>query len=116
MKVKDIIKKWQKEGVSDDIIRKRLLILRQQTNPPQMDDTQDHELEAIKTQTQISLPGIEVFQQDSPPSTLNKNILLSLYVLLGLNIFCLLIFILVIHGINSDVKDLKEEIQKIKTK
>ena len=112
MKVKDIIKKWQNEGVSEDIIRKRLLILRQQANPP-ADDTQDHELEAIETQTHISLPYIDAAAGQTV-SPISKNVLVALFVLLGVNVLFSLILVFSVIKLSGNVGDLEEEVKKIK--
>lgn len=120
MKAKELIQKWKSEGVSDKIIRKRLIVLSQQYSKLQeeseqdLDETHDRALEEQLTQTQIEVPQVNI-------SNKRLNLFPPYFKLLRkLIIFCLavnlvsLIYLMWSSGVQkSRIGALEEEVRKI---
>lgn len=117
MKAKELIEKWKSEGVSDDIIRKRLIVLTKQAQQTgdinkKTDIENADELEI--TQTQLSVPQL-TFAKDlfNPPAKKGnfKFIILSLLII---NLLIIFIFAILTWGWSSEINELREEIEILK--
>jgi hypothetical protein len=114
MKVKDIILKWKSEGISDEVIRKRLIVLTQQNNgTPEFDDTQDNE--AIQTQTQLDVPVI-VGEDGAHYIRLTdlKNTQLLLFAVIGINIIIIFCTLYMGSTRGNRIDELQNQIEELK--
>jgi len=117
MKASELIKKWRSEGVSDSLIRKRLIVLSQQaknlTENTALDETHDSLLEAQITQTQLDVPQLNLAKNalDNPLSPLVYRLLIACIIV---NILSIIIFFWLQQGHSTKIKDLEGTIDTLK--
>jgi hypothetical protein len=126
MKARELIEKWKSEGVSDEIIKKRLIVLTRQAQqtgdinkPVDLEETQESEI----TQTQLSVPQLTFAKELLHPPEQKSHIKFIIWSLLGMNLLVILTLLYLtlswankMGSLQNQLNDIQEEIKTLKKK